>query len=43
MPKVKLFWDPKEFEVDSLGKKQYLRATDGDTLLHIHVYSNAEH
>ncbi|UZJ42805.1 thermonuclease family protein [Prosthecochloris sp. SCSIO W1101] len=31
MQKVGIFWDPKGFELDSLGKKQYLRATDGDT------------
>jgi len=31
MSEVKIFWDPKGFELDSLGKKKYLRATDGDT------------
>ena len=31
MSKVGIFWDPKEFELDSLGSKRYLRATDGDT------------
>jgi endonuclease YncB( thermonuclease family) len=31
MSDVKIFWDPQGFEVDSLGKKKYLRATDGDT------------
>ena len=31
MSQVKIFWDPKGFELDSLGKKGYLRATDGDT------------
>ncbi|MDY6959535.1 MAG: thermonuclease family protein, partial [Halobacteriota archaeon] len=29
--KVGIFWDPKGFELDSVGKKSYLRATDGDT------------
>jgi endonuclease YncB( thermonuclease family) len=28
---VKIFWDPQGFELDSLGNKEYLRATDGDT------------
>lgn len=28
---VKIFWDPAGFEVDSLGRKSYIRATDGDT------------
>jgi endonuclease YncB( thermonuclease family) len=31
MTQVKIFWDPKGFELDSLGTKKYLRATDGDT------------
>ena len=31
MSHVKIFWDPRGFKIDSLGKKQYLRATDGDT------------
>ncbi len=31
MSKVKIFWDPQGFELDSLGDKEYLRATDGDT------------
>ncbi len=31
MSKVGVFWDPKGFELDSLGSKRYLRATDGDT------------
>lgn len=31
MPKVKLFWDPAGFELDSLGNKKLLRITDGDT------------
>ena len=31
MSKVKIFWDPKGSELDSLGTKKYLRATDGDT------------
>lgn len=31
MEKVGIFWDPKGLELDTLGKKQYLRATDGDT------------
>jgi len=31
MSQVKLFWDPQGFELDSLGDKEYLRATDGDT------------
>lgn len=29
--KIKIFWDPKGFKLDSVGKKTYLRATDGDT------------
>ncbi len=28
---IQIFWDPKGFELDSLGRKKYLRATDGDT------------
>lgn len=31
MAKIGIFWDPKGFELDSLGTNQYLRATDGDT------------
>ncbi|MCX9073340.1 MAG: thermonuclease family protein [Candidatus Methanoperedens sp.] len=31
MKKVKLFWDPEGFELDSLGNKKLLRITDGDT------------
>ncbi|MFX1476412.1 MAG: thermonuclease family protein, partial [Promethearchaeota archaeon] len=31
MAKVKIFWDPTSLTVDSLGKKRFLRATDGDT------------
>lgn len=31
MAAVKIFWDPQGLEVDSLGSKRYLRATDGDT------------
>ncbi len=31
MPEVKIFWDPQGFTFDSLGTKEYLRATDGDT------------
>ena len=31
MSSVKIFWDPSGFELDSLGRKEYLRATDGDT------------
>lgn len=31
MPQVKIFWDPQGLELDSLGTKEYLRATDGDT------------
>ncbi|HEB75144.1 MAG TPA: nuclease [Nitrospirae bacterium] len=31
MSKVKLFWDPRGFELDSLGSKRLLRITDGDT------------
>ncbi len=31
MAKVKLFWDPAGFELDSLGKKRLNRITDGDT------------
>ena len=31
MSKVAIFWDPNGIELDSLGSKQFLRATDGDT------------
>jgi endonuclease YncB( thermonuclease family) len=31
MPKVKIFWDPRGFELDSLGQKEFIRITDGDT------------
>jgi endonuclease YncB( thermonuclease family) len=31
MSQVKIFWDPSGFELDALGTKKYLRATDGDT------------
>jgi endonuclease YncB( thermonuclease family) len=31
MAEVKIFWDPMGFELDSLGTKKYMRATDGDT------------
>ena len=31
MSQVKIFWDPRGFELDALGKKKYLRSTDGDT------------
>ena len=31
MSDIKIFWDPSGLELDSLGKKSYLRATDGDT------------
>ena len=31
MSDVKIFWDPHGIELDSLGKKKYLRSTDGDT------------
>lgn len=31
MPDVKIFWDPDGMTLDSLGSKEYLRATDGDT------------
>lgn len=31
MSNVKIFWDPRGLELDALGKKTYLRATDGDT------------
>ncbi|MBN2030948.1 thermonuclease family protein [bacterium] len=31
MSKIAIFWDPKGIELDSLGTKKYLRATDGDT------------
>ena len=31
MAKVGIFWDPKGFQLDSLGTNKYLRATDGDT------------
>ena len=31
MSEVKIFWDPQGLAIDSLGTKEYLRATDGDT------------
>lgn len=31
MAKVKIFWDPKGYELDFFSRKKYLRATDGDT------------
>jgi len=31
MSQVMIFWDPQGLTVDSLGNKEYLRATDGDT------------
>ena len=31
MAQVKIFWDPTGLTVDSLGKKRFLRVTDGDT------------
>lgn len=31
MPDVQIFWDPQGFDLDSLGSKEYLRTTDGDT------------
>jgi endonuclease YncB( thermonuclease family) len=31
MSDVQIFWDPSGIELDSLGSKQYLRTTDGDT------------
>lgn len=31
MANIKIFWDPSGLELDSLGQKSYLRATDGDT------------
>lgn len=31
MPNIRIFWDPQGFEFDSLGNKEYLRTTDGDT------------
>jgi endonuclease YncB( thermonuclease family) len=31
MPEVKIFWDPQGLAIDSLGSKEFLRATDGDT------------
>jgi hypothetical protein len=29
--KVGIFWDPEGFELDSLGSKEILAMTDGDT------------
>ncbi len=29
MAQVSIFWDPQGHEVDSLGSKRHLRATDG--------------
>ena len=31
MSEVKIFWDPNGFELDTLGNKNYLKTTDGDT------------
>jgi endonuclease YncB( thermonuclease family) len=31
MPEVKVFWDPQGLTVDTLGSKEFLRTTDGDT------------
>lgn len=31
MSQVKIFWDPSGFELDALGTKKYVGATDGDT------------
>jgi endonuclease YncB( thermonuclease family) len=31
MVQVKIFWDPTGLTVDSVGKKRFLRVTDGDT------------
>ncbi|MBN1310421.1 MAG: thermonuclease family protein [Anaerolineae bacterium] len=31
MPDVKTFWDPQGLTIDTLGSKEYLRTTDGDT------------
>jgi endonuclease YncB( thermonuclease family) len=31
MSNVMIFWDPQGIELDALGSKRYLRATDGDT------------
>jgi endonuclease YncB( thermonuclease family) len=31
MTQVKIFWDPSGFELDSVGRKEYRRITDGDT------------
>jgi hypothetical protein len=31
MSQVKIFWDPKGLEVASLGSKEILKITDGDT------------
>ncbi len=31
MTQVKIFWDPSGFELDSVGRKEYSRITDGDT------------
>lgn len=31
MSNVKIFWDPRGLELDALGRKKYLGATDGDT------------
>lgn len=31
MAKVKIFWDPNGYSLDTLGKKKFRRITDGDT------------
>jgi hypothetical protein len=43
MSNVKIFWDPKGSELDALGTKKYLRATDGDTPYVSQVHPNVEH
>ncbi|NPD88062.1 MAG: nuclease [Asgard group archaeon] len=31
MTKVKIFWDPRGYTLDSVGQKDFLKTTDGDT------------
>jgi endonuclease YncB( thermonuclease family) len=31
MSQVKIFWDPRGFELDALGTKEYIKVIDGDT------------
>ena len=41
MIQVKIFWAPTSLTVDSLGKKRFLRATDGDARADGNRYARA--